>query len=270
MICFAKKEIQTNSFGRDIMSGMITRRDVVMRTVPGLAMAGVLSMTGPLLAADTGGGPAGSSDTFKNGEYVLPPLPYGYDALEPHIDAETMQLHHDKHHQAYVTGLNHALKELDPSAATPAAGAQLVGLQEDLSFNAAGNFLHTLFWNSMGPGAGGEPQGDLADAIARDFGSVKAFRTRFAAVAAGVKGSGWSILAYEPVGDRLIVSQVKQHDLQLVPWSTPILPIDVWEHAYYLKYHNVRADYVKAWWNVVNWSAVGAAYSTARQKAGRG
>src|SRR5208282_3144326 len=116
---------------------------------------------------------------------------------------------------------------------------------------------------------GGEPQGALADALGHDFGSVEAFRGRFAAVAAGVKGSGWAILAYEPVGDRLIVLQVKQHDLQLVPWAVPILPIDVWEHAYYLKYHNVRADYVKAWWDVVNWQAVADAYTSARQKSGR-
>jgi superoxide dismutase, Fe-Mn family len=251
------------------MSDTLSRRDVVMRTVPALAMAGALSIAGPLLAADAGAIITGGDEgTFKDGQYVLPPLPYAYDALEPHIDADTMHLHHDKHHQAYVTGLNRALKELDSTP--PPAGPLLSGLQEDLSFNAAGNFLHTLFWNSMAPNAGGEPQGPLADALANDFGSVAAFRTRFAAVAAGVKGSGWAILAYEPVGDHLIALQVKQHDLQLVPWAVPILPIDVWEHAYYLKYHNVRADYVKAWWDVINWQAVADAYSSARQKAGRG
>ena len=182
-------------------------------------------------------------------------MAYGYDALEPHIDAETMHLHHDKHHKAYVDGLNKAVKEL---AAMDAAGGEnnaplLTGLQEDLSFNAGGHVLHTLFWSIMGPKAGGEPGAALADALKRDFGSVDAFRTRFARVAAGVKGSGWAILAHEPMADRLIVLQVKQHDLQLVPGTVPLLPLDVWEHAYYLKYHNVRADYVKAWWNVVNW-----------------
>src|SRR4029077_14959185 len=118
----------------------------------------------------------------------------------------------------------------------------------------------------MGPNAGGDPQGELADAITKDFGSVAAFRTRFAAVAAGMKGSGWAILAYEPVAGRLMILQVKQHDLQIAPWMEPILALDVWEHAYYLKYKNVRADYVKAWWDVVNWGAVGEALANARKR----
>jgi len=251
-----------------LMSDMLSRRQVVMRSVPALALAGALAAAGPLLAADNAGAGAtpGENEAFKDGQYVLPPLPYAYDALEPHIDAETMHLHHDKHHQAYVTGLNNALKALAAldAADTPPGAALLAGLQEDLSFNAGGHLLHTLFWTVMGPNAGGEPQGELADALARDFTSVAAFRKRFAAVAAGVKGSGWSILAYEPLGDRLIVLQVKQHDLQIAPGVVPILPLDVWEHAYYLKYHNVRADYVKAWWNVVNWQAVSDAYAAAR------
>jgi Fe-Mn family superoxide dismutase len=113
-------------------------------------------------------------------------------------------------------------------------------------------------------GGGGEPSGALADAITKDFGSVAAFRTRFSKVAASVKGSGWAVLAYEPVGDRLMVTQVKQHDMQTVAVAMPLLPLDVWEHAYYLKYHNVRGDYIKAWWNVVNWPAVGNALTAAR------
>jgi superoxide dismutase, Fe-Mn family len=245
------------------MSNPLTRRDVVLRSLPAIAMAGLL--------ADVAGAqtqtPLPLSTGFANGEYVLPPLPYAYNALEPHIDEDTMHLHHDKHHQAYVTGLNKALKSLTEEEVTKTP-ALLSGLQEDLSFNAGGHFLHTLFWTIMGPGAGGDPQGDLADALKNDFGSLEAFRARFAAVAAGVKGSGWAILAYEPVGDRLILLQVKQHDLQQVPWSIPLLVLDVWEHAYYLKYHNVRADYVKAWWNVVNWPAVADAYSAARKQYG--
>ncbi|HEY1923142.1 MAG TPA: superoxide dismutase, partial [Tepidisphaeraceae bacterium] len=241
------------------MPEKISRRDMVIRTVPALAMAGALSFAAPLLGADVpvAMSAVGEGKAFKDGEYVLPPLPYAYDALEPHIDAETMRLHHDKHHQAYVTNLNKTLKELAQldSGKAPLPAAQLSGLQEDLSFNAGGHLLHTLFWKIMGPGAGGEPQGELADALARDFGSVEAFRTRFAAVAAGVKGSGWAVLGYEPVGQRLLIVQVKQHDLQLVPWMEPILAVDVWEHAYYLKYKNARGEYVKAWWNVVNWPA---------------
>lgn len=243
------------------MSDPLTRRDVILRTVPAIAIAGLIA---DVASAQT---PPNTATAFKDGEYVLPPLTYAYNALEPYIDEETMHLHHDKHHQAYVNGLNKALKSLtdeDPTK-TPAL---LTGLQEDLSFNAGGHFLHTLFWTIMGPGAGGDPQGPLADAIKNDFGSVEAFRARFAAVAAGVKGSGWAILAYEPIGDRLIILQVKQHDLQQVPWSIPILVLDVWEHAYYLKYHNVRGDYVKAWWNVVNWPAVADALATARKQYG--
>ena len=254
------------------MSDMLSRRDVVMRSVPAIALAGALAAAGPLLA-DAAGGSADEAGTgFKDGQYVLPPLPYAYDALEPHIDAETMHLHHDKHHQAYVTGLNRALKELanlDAAGGAPPGAALLAGLQEDLSFNAGGHLLHTLFWTVMGPGAGGEPKGALARAIDRDFTSVASFRTRFAAVATGVKGSGWSILAYEPLGDRLIILQIKQHDLQIAPGAVPLLPLDVWEHAYYLKYHNVRGDYIKAWWNVVNWPAVGDALAAARKRFGR-
>jgi Fe-Mn family superoxide dismutase len=243
----------------------------MIRSLPAIAAAaGVVSLaSSPLLAATETGGPRGfDREAFHDGQYVLPPLPYGYDALEPHIDAETMRLHHDKHHQAYVTNLNKAVKELaaaDAAGAAPPA-ALLSGLQEDISFNAGGHLLHTLFWRVMGPGAGGEPQGMLADVITRDFSSVAAFRARFSAAATGVKGSGWAVLAYEPVADRLMILQVKQHDLQLIPWAEPILPLDVWEHAYYLKYRNARAEYVKSWWNVVNWPVVTEVLQTARRR----
>jgi Fe-Mn family superoxide dismutase len=201
----------------------------------------------------------------------LPPLRYAYDALEPHIDKETMTLHHDKHHKAYVDGLNKTLKEL---AAVRATGGEinvsaLTGLQEDLSFNGSGHILHCLFWSTLAPNAGGEPAAAVTDALNKNFGTVDAFRAHFSKAAAGVKGSGWAVLAYEPVGDSLIVLQVKQHDLQTVFGAVPLLPLDVWEHAYYLKYHNVRADYIKAWWDVVNWPAVEAAYGAARRSAGK-
>jgi Fe-Mn family superoxide dismutase len=252
------------------MNNEISRRDLVTRAASAIAVSGLLAAAGPLLGDTTGGTPSGGSPLggagFKDGVYVLPDLPYAYDALEPSIDAATMHLHHDKHHKAYVDGLNKVIKGL---AELDAAGGEgnaplLVGLQEDLSFNAGGHILHTLFWSIMGPNAGGEPPQPLADTLARDFGSVEMFRTRFARVAAGVKGSGWAVLAHEPMGDRLLVLQVKQHDLQLAPGAVPILALDVWEHAYYLKYHNVRADYVKAWWNVVNWPAVNAALAASR------
>lgn len=260
------------------MSNAFSRRDLLAQTMPTLAVAGLVAGVAGVFSSDalaqdntpaaaTSLAPSWLDGAFKDGEYVLPPLPYAYDALEPHIDQETMTLHHDKHHKAYVEGLNKTLKEL---AAVRAAGGEinvsaLSGLQEDLSFNASGHFLHCVFWTSMGPNAGGDPSGDLADAITKSFGSVEAFRAHFGKAAAGVKGSGWAILAYEPVGDSLIVMQVKQHDLQTVAGVVPLLPLDVWEHAYYLKYHNVRAEYVKAWWNVVNWPAVATAYGAVRR-----
>jgi Fe-Mn family superoxide dismutase len=251
------------------MNSGISRRDLVTKTLTAAAFAGVMATGGSALAVDVpgaGGIAAYLAGGVKDGVYTLPPLAYDYAALEPSIDAETMHLHHDKHHLAYVNGLNAALKQLAEFDAEKGSAALLSGLQEDLSFNGGGHLLHTLFWLTMAPKAGGEPSGELAEALAKDFGSVAAFRARFAKVAAGVKGSGWAVLAHEPVADRLMILQVKQHDLQLVPNSVPLLPLDVWEHAYYLKYHNVRAEYVKAWWDVVNWPAVGDALAASRKQ----
>ena len=247
------------------MGNDLSRRTLVTRTVPALAIGGLLASASTLLAEDAAEFEPMSAG-FKDGEYVLPELTYGYDALEPHIDADTMHLHHDKHHKAYVDNLNKtigALKELDE--AHEPNPALLCGLEEDLTFNLGGHLLHTRYWSIMAPNAGGEPVGALADAINRDFGSVETFRTRFTRAAASVKGSGWAMLIHERVGDRLMVLQVKQHDLQLGAGSTVLLPLDVWEHAYYLKYHNVKADYVKAWWNVVDWSAVDKAFARSRR-----
>jgi Fe-Mn family superoxide dismutase len=259
------------------MPNNLSRRSLLTQAVPALAAAGIAGVFSASAAAEENQAAAPMSPTqailaasFHDGEYTLPPLPYAYDALEPHIDKETMTLHHDKHHKAYVDGLNKTLKEL---AAVRAKGdinvSALTGLQEDLSFNGSGHILHSIFWSTMGPGAGGEPGGAIGDALNKNFGSVEAFRSQFSKAAAGVKGSGWAMLAYEPVGDNLIVLQVKQHDLQMIFGAVPLLPLDVWEHAYYLKYHNVRGDYVKAWWDVVNWPAVEAAYGVARQRSNR-
>lgn len=254
------------------MSELISRRVAITKVFPSVMAAGVLAASAK--AAEPGDrheGMAPMSDplagAFKDGAYVLPPLPYPYDALEPYIDAETMKLHHDKHHKAYVEGLNKTVKSL---AELRAAGgeinaAELTALEEDLSFNAAGHFLHTVFWSVMGPKAGGEPAGMIGDAIAKAFGSAAAFKAQFSKAAASVKGSGWAVLAYEPVGDQLFILQLKQHDLQLPPGIVTLLPLDVWEHAYYLKYHNARADYIKAWWNVVNWDHVHEIYMSAKR-----
>jgi len=209
--------------------------------------------------------------SFSGGQYTLPPLPYAYEALEPHIDAETMRLHHDKHHKAYVDNwnkTNQALAELR-KAGGEIDQAKLNGLQEDLTFNASGHILHSVFWATMGPRAGGDPIGPLDDVITKTFGAFVAIKAHFAKAAMGVKGSGWAILAYEPVGDALVILQVRNHDLQGIWGSDPLLPLDVWEHAYYLKYKNARADYVAAWWNTVNWQAVGDTYIATLRMYGR-
>jgi superoxide dismutase, Fe-Mn family len=263
------------------MSHLPTRRMILTNIVPSLALAGTIDLCTSLIAkADDQPAPppvpaagpyaAAFAAAFKDGEYSLPPLPYAPDALEPHIDAATMTLHHDKHHKAYVDGLNKAVKSLHDFDATEEKAnlSLLTGLQEDLSFNAGGHFLHTIFWNTMAANAGGDPQGALNDALARDFGSLENFRARFTKAAASVKGSGWALLAYEPLADRLMILQLKQHDLQLATGVVPLLPLDIWEHAYYLKYHNVRAEYIKAWWNVVNWPAVADAFAAARAMHG--
>jgi Fe-Mn family superoxide dismutase len=258
----------------------LTRRDAMLNLLPAAgAVGGLLAGTGlfadaALFAEDLKAvyNPVKSllKEAFTSGTYTLPKLPYAYDSLEPHIDTETMKLHHDKHHQAYVDGLNKTLKAMaDLRAAGPDLnGATLTGLQEDLTFHGSGHILHTIFWATMSGKGGGEPSGPLGEAIAKQFGSFAAFQNQFSKAGAGVKGSGWAILAYEPVGDNLFILQVKQHDLQTVFSAVPLLPLDVWEHAYYLKYKNLRADYVKAWWNVVNWPAVDAAYQSARKLAG--
>ncbi len=190
--------------------------------------------------------------------HELPPLPFTYNALEPFIDATTMELHHSKHHAAYVKGLNEAEAEL----AKARASGDFTLVQhwsKKAAFNGGGHALHTLFWKTLAPhgkGGGGEPTGDLADAIKEDFGGFSQFKAQFSAAATQVEGGGWAILHYRPTDKRLLVLQVEnQHKLS--SWDTiPLLPLDVWEHAYYLKYQNKRADYIAAWWNVVNWSAV--------------
>jgi superoxide dismutase, Fe-Mn family len=198
--------------------------------------------------------------------YELPDLPYAYDALEPTIDEQTMRIHHDKHHAAYVTNLNAALE------GTEWADAPLEQLLDGLDLipeakraavrnNGGGHANHTLFWETMSPNGGGDPTGDLADAINATFESVDALKT--ALNDAGVKrfGSGWSWLIHDGTG--LAVVSTPNQDSPLMDAHTPLLGIDVWEHAYYLHYQNRRPDYLAAWWNVVNWDAVAERYATA-------
>jgi Fe-Mn family superoxide dismutase len=187
--------------------------------------------------------------------YELPPLPYAYDALEPHIDKETMTLHHDKHHLAYVNGLNGALKKLEEARAAGKLD-DVKHVSRDLAFHGSGHLLHCIFWNNMSP-KGGAPEGLLKSALERDFGSVDAFKAHFSAAAKQVEASGWAILGFEPLSRRLLVMTAEKHQ-NLTAWGvTPLLALDVWEHAYYLKYRNNRGAYVDAFWNVANWADVG-------------
>jgi Fe-Mn family superoxide dismutase len=200
----------------------------------------------------------------EKGDYILPTLPYAYSALEPHIDEQTMRLHHDKHHLAYVNGLNAALAALAKARETN--DYSLVQYYSNqASFHGAGHILHLIFWNNMSPNGGGEPKGALAQAIVRDFGSFAAFKANFDAAANKVEGGGWAILAYQPLGKQLLILQAEKHQ-NLSQWgAVPLLVLDVWEHAYYLKYQNRRADYVTAFHNVINWDDVADRFTKAQK-----
>jgi len=195
--------------------------------------------------------------------YTLPDLPYDYAALEPHISGKIMQLHHDKHHAAYVTGANQALEQLE--AARDKGDLAAINLYEkNLAFNLGGHVNHSAFWTNLSPDGGGEPTGDLAAQINKDFGSFDKFRAQFTAVAAGVQGSGWAILAWDSIGQRLVIVQLYDQQGNIPMGLTPIVLLDCWEHAYYLDYLNVRADYIKAWWNIVNWADAAARLERAK------
>jgi Fe-Mn family superoxide dismutase len=251
-------------------SDHMPRRDAIASLGVGAAMLATAGLASPAFAAQPpqDSSPVRPSQTPvtpeslgwdpKTDQYVLPPLPYKPEALEPHIDKQTMELHHDKHHKAYVDGLNKALSGM--ADVRGGKGGDVKAMSRDLAFNGSGHLLHVLFWNVMGPNAGGQPSGDLADRISKDFGSFKAFSDHFQAAANGVEGGGWAILAFEPISGRLLVMQAEKHQ-DLTMWGVvPMLPLDVWEHAYYLKYQNRRKDYVAAFMNVINWEAVARHY----------
>ena len=234
----------------------MTRRDLLGAT----AIAGGWAVLGAAAAKAQQTPPASTSPpSAASGPYTLPPLPYGYADLEPYIDAQTMTLHHDVHHAGYVRNANEAVVELEQ---VRRAGGQEISsvrtLTDKLSFNLSGHLLHSVFWTNMMKNGGGEPAADseIAKAITRDFGSFEAFAAQFQAAAQQVQGSGWGVLAYEPNSQRLIVLQAEKHQNLGVWGAVPLLVIDVWEHAYYLKYQNQRSSYVKAFMNVVNWGDV--------------
>jgi superoxide dismutase, Fe-Mn family len=196
--------------------------------------------------------------------FTLPALPYANDALEPHIDARTMEIHHTKHHQAYVNNLNAAIEKA-PELASKSLDDLMRGINSvpeavrtAVRNNGGGHWNHSLFWQLMGPGKGGEPTGKLADAIKSAFGDFNKFKEQFAAAGAGRFGSGWAWLVND--GGKLSITSTPNQDNPLMEGKTAILGLDVWEHAYYLKYQNRRPDYINAWWNVVNWDAVAERY----------
>ena len=194
-------------------------------------------------------------------KYELPELDYAYDALEPRISGEIMELHHSKHHANYVNGANAALEKL---AAARKSGdfAAVTGLSKDLAFNLGGHTNHSLFWKLLSPNGGGQPTGELAEAIERDFGSFEKFQAHFNAAALGLQGSGWAVLGYDTIAERLVIEQMTDQQGNLSINLKPVLLLDMWEHAFYLQYKNVKADYVEAWWNVVNWDDVCLLYTS--------
>jgi Fe-Mn family superoxide dismutase len=232
----------------------LNRREMLQQIGVGAAALAVTPLS--VLAQDKGG-------------FTLPKLPYAYDALEPHIDKQTMEIHHDRHHQAYVDNLNKALAK-EPELQKKPIDAILRDIQkvpmdirQAVINNGGGHYNHTLFWEVMGPKAGGEPAGALGKAITGALGSFDKFQAALADKGMTRFGSGWAWLVYVDKDKKLDVRNSLNQDCPLMEGATPLLGLDVWEHAYYLKYQNKRGDYIKAWWNVVNWPAVAARYEKA-------
>ncbi|MEO8693576.1 MAG: superoxide dismutase [Acidimicrobiales bacterium] len=194
--------------------------------------------------------------------YVLPELPYDYGALQPHLSARIVQLHHSKHHATYVQGIKTTLERMEEARAAD-QWVTIIGLESTLAFNLSGHVLHSILWTNLSPEGGGTPDGALADAIAEQFGSFNAFRSQMSRAAATVQGSGWAILAYEPLGHRLLIEQAYDHQGNVGQGTIPLLVIDAWEHAYYLQYENRRADYITAIWNIISWQNVAERFALA-------
>jgi Fe-Mn family superoxide dismutase len=195
--------------------------------------------------------------------YVLPDLDYDFGALEPHISAQIMELHHGKHHKAYVDKANETLQKLDEARAAKDF-ARLAGLERALAFNVSGHVLHSIFWKNLKRQGGGAPSGELARAIARDFGSFEAFQAQLTEVASTVMGSGWAALVWEPVAQRLLTCQIYDHQSNLSQGGIALMVIDAWEHAYYLQYKNQKAEFFKAVWNLWNWEDIAQRFEAAK------
>jgi Fe-Mn family superoxide dismutase len=196
-------------------------------------------------------------------EYTLPDLPYDYSALEPHIAAEIMELHHSKHHATYIKALNETKEKLAAARASGDFGS-IVGLEKTLAFNLGGHINHSLFWQNLSPDGGGKPTGELAAALDDTFGSFDGFQGQFTAASTTIQGSGWGVLGWDALGQQLHILQLTDQAGNVPVGITPIVMLDMWEHAFYLQYKNVKPDYVKAWWNVVNWADAAARFDAAR------
>ena len=265
----------------DIIPGIISRKGTPFRRSrrllhTALALAvGVWAAGATAQAADSqqpGDSPAkqaaapkadASSIGYADGKYILPPLPYAYDALEPLMDATTVRLHHDKHHAAYVAGANAAAQKLREIAEGKLEASQAAKWAQTLSFNAAGHNLHTVYWTNMSPAPQTAPQGALETAIDRTYGSTANLVRLFKAVALGIEGSGWAILGVDPASKELVLYGVEKHQNNEIPGIIPILACDVWEHAYYLKHQNNRAAYIDNFLKLVDWKNVENRYTAA-------
>ncbi len=197
-------------------------------------------------------------------DYTLPDLPYDYGALEPHYSGEIVELHHDKHHAGYVKGANQTLERLAEARERDDFEA-IVGLEKTLAFHVSGHVLHSIFWKNLSPTGGDKPQGELAAAIDEFFGSFEAFKSHLNESSMTIQGAGWGVLAWEPLGQRLIVEQVYDHQGSVGNGSIPLLAFDAWEHAYYLQYRNVKASFFEALWRIANWDDVASRFASARR-----
>ncbi|MFC7008830.1 superoxide dismutase [Halalkalicoccus salilacus] len=242
------------------------------RVLQGLGLAGVGALAG---ASAQGVGANENEDdepesdvdfdgSYGTGEYTLPDLPYAYDALEPAISERIMELHHSAHHQGYVDGTNDALERLQEMRRSDDFEG-IKRAKRDLSFNLSGHVNHSVFWRNMTPDGGGDPEGKFCQRLIEEFGSVERFREEFSEAAKAVESNGWAWLFYEPVGDQLLVGQVESQNRLAHQDVTPLLGLDVWEHAYYLQYENERGEYVDSWWDVVDWDDVAARFEAAEE-----
>lgn len=198
-------------------------------------------------------------------KHELPPLPYDYNALEPYIDEATLKLHHDIHHKGYVDGLNKAEEKLAEARESGDFGL-IKHWEREVAFHGSGHYLHSIFWTNMKPNGGGEPTGPIAEQINKDFGSFEAFKKQLTAATVAVEGSGWGLLGWDPTSEKLVVLQSEKHQ-NLTQWGVrPLYVIDVWEHAYYLKYQNKRAAFVDNLWSVTNWDDINKRFEEAKAK----